>query len=111
LTNDYVHGDKIHVSKVILYSFSSCSEIVPVGIVTSEKLRGQKSLWQRLWCHRCAVNHDMRSFCYDPEVGPDPEYWSRLRQDSALFFWTRTQSQKFRKKRTRIRSHFFQFRQ
>ena len=37
-----------------------------------------------------------------PEVGPDPDYQSRLRQDSAFFF--RTQSQKFVKDRTR--SHF-----
>jgi len=40
------------------------------------------------------------------EVGPDPDYRSRLRQDSAFFFRTRirTRSQKFVKNRTR--SHF-----
>jgi len=41
-----------------------------------------------------------------PEVGPDPDYRSRLRLDSAFFFRTRirTWSQKFVKNRTR--SHF-----
>jgi len=42
----------------------------------------------------------------EAEVGPDPEYRSRLRQDSAFFLRTRTRSQKIKKKRTRIRSHF-----
>ena len=41
---------------------------------------------------------------YEPEVGPDPDYRSRLRKDSAFFF--RTRSQKFVKNQTRIRSHF-----
>ena len=40
------------------------------------------------------------------EVGPDPVYRSRLREDSAFFFRTRIRSQKFVKNRTRIRSHF-----
>jgi len=37
-----------------------------------------------------------KSHYYQPEVGPDPEYRSRLRQDSAFFF--RTRSQIFEKK-------------
>jgi len=34
----------------------------------------------------------------EAEVGPDPEYRSRLRQDSAFFLRTRTRSQKIKKK-------------
>jgi len=41
-------------------------------------------------------------------VGPEPDYRSRLRKDSAIIFPTRIpiRSQKFVKKRTRIWSHF-----
>ena len=42
-------------------------------------------------------------YCFQAEVGPDPDYRSRLRQDSAFFF--RTWSKKFVK--NRIRCHFF----
>jgi len=44
------------------------------------------------------------------EVGPDPDFRSGLRQDSAFFSRTRirTQSQKFRKKRIRSRFPFLQ---
>ena len=43
-----------------------------------------------------------------PEVGPDRECRSRLRQDSELFFRNRirTRSQQFGKNRSRIRSYF-----
>ena len=40
----------------------------------------------------------------EPEVGPDPDYRSRLPQDSAFFLWTQSRSQKFGK--NRARSHF-----
>jgi len=42
------------------------------------------------------------------EVGPDPDYRSRLRLDSAFFFRSqiRTRSQKFVENRIRNRSHF-----
>jgi len=43
---------------------------------------------------------------YASEVGPDPDYRSRFRQDSGFFFRTRIRSQKFVKHRTRIRSQF-----
>jgi len=44
----------------------------------------------------------------EPDLGPDPDYRSRLPQDSAVFVLTRIRSQKFVKNRTRtrIRSHF-----
>jgi len=50
-----------------------------------------------LWHVRCLT-----------KVGPDPDYRSRLQQDSAFFFQTRirNRSQKFVKNRTRIRSNF-----
>jgi len=41
----------------------------------------------------------------EPDLGPDPDYWSRLPQDSAVFVLTRIRSQKFVKNRTRIPSH------
>jgi len=45
----------------------------------------------------------------EPDLGPDPDYRSRLLQDSAVFVLTRTRSQKFVKNRTQIRVTF-QFR-
>ena len=46
--------------------------------------------------------------CSISEVGPDPEYQSRLQKDSAFLLWTliRTRIQKFGEKTDPDRSHF-----
>jgi len=43
------------------------------------------------------------------EVAMDPEFRSRLRQDSAFFYRIRIRSQKFLKNRTRIKCQLFNF--
>ena len=59
-----------------------------------------------LWRKLCLYDVDFVwcLFASRAEVGQDPDYRSRLRQDSALIFRTRIRSQKFVKNRTR--SHF-----
>ena len=52
------------------------------------------------------IKYPFTQCCYKAEVGPGPYYRGRLRQDSAFFFRIRSRSQKFVKKRTRIRCHF-----
>jgi len=52
------------------------------------------------------LESDSKKLESETEVGPDPDYRSRLWQDFTLFSRTRTRSQKFVKKRTRARSHF-----
>ena len=42
----------------------------------------------------------------EPDLGPDPDYRSRLPQGSAVFVLTQIRSKKFVKNRSRIQSHF-----
>jgi len=66
-------------------------------------------LTARKRCKICGPSHRNKTRfacqeCGAPVCKADPDYRSRLRQDSAFFFRTRTRSQKFVKNRTR--SHF-----